>query len=192
MGTDEEVCAAALLALTDLLRHCEERWPTSKRKLGYNCRLLFVYVQLFRGYLLRIQARFESIFKFSKIRNFKNLTQKLKIQKNFTVDYIWCNVIYRISGNLCVANFLRNDSSRRFSEKKFANCLVHDRPHPHCEISQKKILRFAGIREIRKNLATRKFPDIRYFCDCLFQCPSVFVRRPPCPRPWAVCRFRGT
>ena len=29
IGTDEEVCAAALLALTDLLCHCEERWSTS-------------------------------------------------------------------------------------------------------------------------------------------------------------------
>ena len=77
---------------------------------------------------------------------------------------------YRILGNLCVANFLRNDSSRRFCEKKFANCLVHNGPHPHCEISRKKILRFARICEIRKNLATRKFPDIRYL-----QCTYVYA-----------------
>ena len=48
-----------------------------------------------------------------------------------------------------------------FAEKIFANWLVHDGTHPHCEISRKKFLRFARIREIRKNLATRKFPDIR-------------------------------
>ena len=70
---------------------------------------------------------------------------------------------YCIAGNLRVANFLRNDSSQRFSEKKFADCLVHDRPHPHCEISRRKILQFVRFYEIRKNLATRKFPDIRYF-----------------------------
>ena len=49
---------------------------------------------------------------------------------------------------------------------------MHDGPHPHCEISRKKILRFARIREIRKNLVTRKFPDIRYFISSLWSYPG--------------------